>query len=104
MISGIQAGRYHIGSFLPSESLYMLAAATQTRDLGNGVTLAPGDRLAGVTVKLAGGAASVKGSIVNGGTRRFRVHLVPALKERADNPVYFYETVAARRLIPYYLM
>jgi hypothetical protein len=96
MISGIQPGRYHIRCFLPSESLYMLAAATQTRDLGNGVTLASGDRLAGVTVKLAEGAASVKGSIVNGGTRRFRIHLVPAERERADNQVYFYETVAAR--------
>jgi hypothetical protein len=96
-IGGIQPGYYHVGCFLPSESLYLRAITTRTQNLSKeGLRLAPADRVSGVTVTLAEGAAAVSGRVANSNSKRFRVHLVPSDKERGDDPAYFYEIVAAR--------
>lgn len=61
--------------------------------------LASGQRAGGVTIRLAEGAASLRGRVVAGETTplppRVRVHLVPAAAERADDPLYFYEAAVA---------
>lgn len=57
-------------------------------------TLKPGERLDGLTITLAQGAASVRGNIiVNKGetpAEKLYVYLVPAEKEKADDPLRFY--------------
>lgn len=57
-------------------------------------TLKPGDRLNGLTITLAQGAASLRGHIAlsKGETlgEKLQVYLVPAEKEAADNPLRYY--------------
>jgi hypothetical protein len=94
-IGGIQPGRYYFGGFLPGESLYVKAITAPTRDLSKeGLTLSSGDRVTGITVTFVEGAASVKGSIINAGSRRFRVHLVPREGYRAEGSIFYYEGLA----------
>jgi hypothetical protein len=95
---GIRPGRYQLVSFLPDKSLFVRSVAIQTsngqRDLArDGITLASGDRLAGVIVTASRGAASLAGSIAGGSGRRLRIHLVPKERERSDQPVYYYESL-----------
>jgi hypothetical protein len=86
-------------SFAPSENANtkagkpLDAARTWT-------TLKPGDRLNGLTILLAQGAASLRGHIaLSAGeslAEKMNVYLVPAEKEAADNPLRFYfESVTA---------
>jgi hypothetical protein len=86
-------------SFAPSETANtkagkpLDAARTWT-------TLKPGDRLNGLTIILAQGAASLRGQIaLSDGeslAEKMNVYLVPAEKEAADNPLRFYvESVTA---------
>ncbi|HEX5873891.1 MAG TPA: carboxypeptidase-like regulatory domain-containing protein, partial [Pyrinomonadaceae bacterium] len=59
-------------------------------------TLKPGERLNGLTITLAQGAASVRGQIAlsEGETlpEKLHVYLVPAEKEGAEDPLRFYDT------------
>ena len=80
-------------SFVPAESANAKAGkpldAARTR-----TTLKPGDRLTGLTITLAQGAASVRGHInlSKGETlaEKLYVYLVPAERETADDPLRFY--------------
>jgi hypothetical protein len=79
--------------FMPSET----ASAKTGKALDAArtwTTLKPGDRLSGLTITLARGAASLRGHIdlSKGETRaeKLYVYLVPAEREAADDPLRFY--------------
>jgi hypothetical protein len=80
-------------SLMPSE-----AASTKTGKpldaARTWTTLKPGDRLSGLTITLAQGAASLRGHIAlsKGETpaEKLFVYLVPAEREAADDPLRFY--------------
>ena len=59
----------------------------------NGIALKFGERITGVTVTLAGGAASFRGTVQTAGGNvppKLYVHLVPAEKENADDVLRFF--------------
>jgi len=104
-IRPMDAGRYRLHADLPSENFFVraitLPAPTQTAKLvdlaRNGIDLKPGERLAGVSVTAAEGAAGLSGRVVPvkaGGSlpSSLRVHLVPAEKETDDEVLRFFET------------
>jgi hypothetical protein len=67
----------------------------------NGVPLKPGERVSGITVTIAEGAASLRGRVARekGGTRlpaKLAVHLVPMETLSADDVLRYGETVAER--------
>jgi hypothetical protein len=73
-----------------------MTGATPANDPRNGVTLKSGDRVDGLTITLATGAAGLKGKIIPaGGARlpsRLRAHLVPAETSAKDDLLRFAET------------
>jgi hypothetical protein len=106
-INSIEAGRYHIEPGSISEDWFIravtLPAAAQGRPpvdaARSGLIVRTGDRIKGVTVTIAEGAAALRGRILpsSEGSRlpdRLRVHLVPAEKESADDALRFAETAA----------
>ena len=59
----------------------------------NGLTLKAGERLDGVVVSVAEGAAALDGKVVNSKTNApLRVHLIPAERERAEDVLRYAET------------
>ncbi|HEX5082999.1 MAG TPA: carboxypeptidase-like regulatory domain-containing protein [Blastocatellia bacterium] len=105
-LGGLNAGRFRITADLPDDGWYIRAitqpssgAAKKPIDAArNGITLKSGERLSGVEVVLAEGAASLKGSVVpaNEGARlpsRMRVHLIPAEVSAADDVTRYAETM-----------
>jgi hypothetical protein len=120
----LEPERYHLSIRLFDEALYVRAiqlpgsaapaptpraasanaqrAATAVANaaLRDFLDLKPGQQLSGVGVRLAEGAASFGGHLVAAeGTpappfSQLRVHLVPQERERADDPLRFYETGA----------
>ena len=80
-------------SFVSSETASTKAG--KTRDAARTwTTLKPGDRLNGLTITLAQGAASLRGQIAlsKGETpaQKLYVYLIPAEREMADDPLRFY--------------
>ena len=55
-------------------------------------TLKPGDRLSGLTITLAQGAASFSGQVAEERSEELFVYLVPAEKERAEDALRFFGT------------
>jgi len=114
-ISGLDPSRYFISSGLPDENWYFksitapVATAGKdsvgpvaTYDVGrNGLALKSGDRVSGLVVTIANGAASLRGSLKaeNESLRapaRMVVHLVPAEPAAADDVLRFAEVPAGR--------
>ena len=114
-ISGLDPSRYFISSGLPDENWYFksitapVATAGRdsvgpmaTYDVGrNGLAVKSGDRVSGLVVTIANGAASLRGSLKaeNESLRapaRMVVHLVPAEPAAADDVLRFAEVPAAR--------
>ncbi|MEP7337177.1 MAG: carboxypeptidase-like regulatory domain-containing protein [Acidobacteriota bacterium] len=108
-IGGLQAGRHFLEGQLPGEHLYIKsivwtsapAATPAARQAGsNGLTLKAGDKLSGVQVVVAEGAAGVKGKLTapdaKGGKlpARVRVYLLPAEPEAKDDLLRFAEVKA----------
>jgi hypothetical protein len=99
-IYGLGAGRYRIEPRLP-ESWYvrsiMLSATQKQPDLAStGLALSSGQRVTDLTVTLAEGAAGLRGKVVPASENtsvppRFRVHLVPAEAESADDVLRYAE-------------
>ncbi|HWQ36580.1 MAG TPA: carboxypeptidase-like regulatory domain-containing protein [Blastocatellia bacterium] len=110
LLRNLEAGRWRINALLPGESWYVraislskapasapvrkTAAATQPSAASvinvarDGFSLRAGEKLKGLTVTLAEGAASLKGKVVTDGAKpagRIGVYLVPAEKESADD-------------------
>jgi hypothetical protein len=114
-ISGLDPSRYFISSGLPDENWYYKSIAApvatagrdsvgpvKTYDAGrNGLALKSGDRVSGLVVTIANGAAGLRGSLKaeNENLRapaRVVVHLVPAEPAAADDVLRFAEVSAGR--------
>src|SRR5262245_1197718 len=99
-VRNLRPGRHRIDAELPSENWYLktitMTGATPAIDPRNGVTLKSGDRVTGLTITLATGAAGLKGKIIPaGGARlpsRLRAHLIPADPPAKDDLLRFAET------------
>ena len=109
LLRNLEAAHYRLTAQLPSENWYVRAItlpgagrARQVVDAArNGLTLKSGERVAGLTVTLAEGAAVVSGRVVAAaeGARlpgRLRVHLVPVEREGADDPLRYTEILAGK--------
>jgi protocatechuate 3,4-dioxygenase beta subunit len=103
-IEMLEAARYHLEMKLPSDDWYIRSVtlpadspATKPQNAAlNGIALKAGDHLAGMTVKIAEGAAGLRGRIVPAteGARLpdgLQVHLIPAEKEAAEDTLRFAE-------------
>jgi hypothetical protein len=100
-IRNLRPGRHRMDIELPSENWFLktmtMTGATPANDPRNGLSLKSGDRVAGLTITLATGAAGLKGKIIPaGGSRlpsRLRAHLVPAEPLAKDDLLRFAETI-----------
>jgi protocatechuate 3,4-dioxygenase beta subunit len=101
----LEAGRYRLHAQLPSEHWYvkalrlMPAKSTATRITpinlaATGIALGGGEKLTGVMMTIAEGAAELRGRVTGQNLpSRLRVHLVPAEKEAADEVLRYAEFV-----------
>jgi len=104
VLRDLAAGRYRVEAHLPTDDWYVRAVTlnvagrkAQTNVSSNGFTLKSGERIESLTVKLADGAAGIRGRIVTAGDGtlrydRLHVHLVPSAREYADDAAYFAES------------
>ena len=100
----LNIGRYHLGAQLLDDNWYIRsitmpgapvktantktpAKATMVDVARNGLNLKSGDKLTGLTVKVAEGAAAIKGKVKSEEPLppMLRVYIVPVEKERADD-------------------
>lgn len=100
-IRGLKAGRYRLETLLPDEGWYIKAvklrgAPTVSGDIGrSGVMLKSGERLTGVQVAVATGAAKLKGKVVVGAkpSGQIRVYLIPAEAEMREELLRYAEAL-----------
>ncbi|HEX4945143.1 MAG TPA: carboxypeptidase regulatory-like domain-containing protein [Blastocatellia bacterium] len=105
-VRDLEPGRYRLTSQLPSDHWYIKAltlpaparaAAAKPAALSfaaSGLTLKSGEKLSGVTMALAEGAAAVNGRLEGKKpAARMRIFLVPAEKEAADDVLRYHEVV-----------
>jgi hypothetical protein len=114
-ISGLEPSRYFISLGLPDENWYAKSIDTPATTAGkdsakpvaaydvgrNGLELKWGDRMTGLIVTIADGAASLRGNLKaeNESLRapaRMVVHLVPAEPAAADDALRYYEVPMGR--------
>jgi hypothetical protein len=115
LIRNLQTGRHRVIAQLPDENWYVRAISmegkptapparkTPTRVITDvardGVTLKPGEKLAGMTVTIATGAAAVKGRVVaeqDGKlSGKVRAYLIPAEKEAAEDTLRYAQANAS---------
>ena len=105
VVHRLVAGRYHIGADIPEDWFVRKITTTGVTpakppiDVSReGVAIAAGQRLGGLSIEVSEGAAGLRGRLVSDGGKkgsmtRNRVHLVPAEPESADNALRFYEAV-----------
>jgi hypothetical protein len=106
-LGGLAAGRFRIKADLPDEGWYIRAvtqpasgAAKKSIDASrNAITLKSGEKLSGVEMIIAEGAASLNGRAVPANEEsklpsRIRVHLIPAELSAADDVLHYVETMA----------
>jgi Carboxypeptidase regulatory-like domain len=112
-IASLEAGTYHIESQLPADNWYVRSmtiaraapapgrAAAQPAgvNVSTGIVLKPGNKLTGVKLVVAEGAAGLQGRIVaekEGATlpSRLRIHLVPSETTAANELLRYAETEA----------
>lgn len=111
-LRGLFSGVYRLITNLPNSNLYLKEiklgaeaksrASTQPRasitpsvDLGrNGIALQAGEKISGVTLTIAEGAASVQGKVsgLNAADSAWKVHLIPAEAAQADDVIRYAET------------
>ncbi len=102
-LRNLEAGRHRVIAQLPDENWYFRAISVEGKPPApaarrtaapapvnvarNGVTLKPGEKLSGMNVTIAEGAAGLKGQVDQGGgaSGKIRAHLIPAEKEAADD-------------------
>jgi hypothetical protein len=104
VLRDLAAGRYRVEARLPTDDWYVRAVTlnvagreAQTNVSGDGFMLRAGERVESLTVKLADGAAGIRGRIVTAGGvtlryDRLRVYLVPSARADADDAAYFAES------------
>jgi hypothetical protein len=100
-LRGLAVGRYRVAAQLPDASWYLKSLALTPANPAvadparNGLAVKAGEKLSGLTVTVATGAASVKGTVkAAAGARlpaRLRVHLLPAEAEAKDEVLRFAE-------------
>ena len=104
-LNGLKAGRHFLELQLPDEHWFVKsvllpaapAANPSAREAGrNGVLLKAGEKLTGLSVTLAEGAAGLKGNVTSIGKLppRLRIHLLPAEPEAKDDLLRFAEVSA----------
>jgi hypothetical protein len=111
-LRNLEAGRHRVVAQLPDENWFVRAISVEGRSPApsarraatpapvniarNGVTLKPGEKLAGMTVTIAEGAAGLKGQVDqgSGASGKIRVHLIPAEKEAADDMLRYAQATA----------
>ena len=98
LLKNLPPGRYYFNSQHFAKDWYLKSlsfVSSRTLDAARTwTTLKPGDRLNGLTITLAQGAASLRGQIAlsKGETpaQKLYVYLIPAEKEMVDDPLRFY--------------
>ncbi len=104
-LNGLKSGRHFLELQLPDEHWFVKSAQLPTasatnpgaREAGrNGITLKGGEKVTGLAVTLAEGAAGLKGRVTATGKlpSRLRVHLLPAESEAKDDVLRFAEVRA----------
>jgi Carboxypeptidase regulatory-like domain len=106
LLQGLEAGRYRIETRMLDEAWYVRAVTLPRAgrtpgsiDAGRtGFAAKPGERVDGLTVLVAEGAASLRGRVVaetKGASLpdRLRVHLIPAEQDAGDDTLRFEEAV-----------
>jgi hypothetical protein len=104
-LRGVAAGRFRIKADLPEDGWYVRAVTQPTPGAGkkpadaslNGIAVKAGEKLSGVEVVIAEGAASLNGRVVPGKDAsrlpaRLRVYLIPAEVSAADDVLRYAET------------
>ena len=94
-LKNVEAGRYWVNTDLPDENWYIRAitqaVSPKPVDISRaGLTLKQGEKLSGIEMIIAHGAASLSGKVVPAGEgaplpKRLRVHLIPAETTAADD-------------------
>jgi len=74
-------------------------ARTESNNARNGIAIRSGEKISGITIAIAEGAASLRGRVAaaEGQTLApgLRVYLVPTERENSDNPLRFFEDAVA---------
>jgi carboxypeptidase family protein len=104
-LRGLAAGRFRIKADLPDDGWYVRAITQPAPGAGkkpvdaslNGIAVKAGEKLSGVEVVIAEGAASLNGRVVPAKEAsklpsRLRVHLIPAEVSAADDVLRYAET------------
>ena len=106
VLKNIEPGRVRVETDLPGETWYLRAitqkvsAAPKPVDASqNGVEVKSGEKVSGVELTIAEGAASLKGKVVPANenaklSKRIRVHLIPAEVTAANETLRYYEKIA----------
>jgi Carboxypeptidase regulatory-like domain len=105
ILSGLAAGRFRIKADLPDDGWYVRAITQPAPGAGkkpsdasrDGIAVKAGEKLSGVEVVIAEGAASLKGRVVpekeaSKLPSRLRVHLIPSEVSAADDVLRYAET------------
>ena len=101
-VKNLEAGRYRVNTDLPDESWYIRAitqaATPKPIDVSrSGLTLKQGEKISGIEITIAQGAASLSGRVVPSREgaqlpKRLRVHLIPAEAAAADDLLRYAES------------
>lgn len=106
VLKNVEPGRIRIETDLPDENWYLRAmtqkssAAPKPVDASqNGVNVKAGEKVSGVELTIAEGAASLKGKVVPANEnakllKRIRIHLIPAEVAAANETLRYYEKIA----------
>jgi len=106
VLKNIEPGRVRVETDLPGETWYLRAitqkvsAAPKPVDASqNGVDVKSGEKVSGVELTIAEGAAGLKGKIVPANEnaklpKRIRIHLIPAEMTSANEALRYYEKIA----------
>ncbi len=88
-LPSLEAGQYRLQLNLPGDGWYAKSIAPPAGKTS--LTLAAGEKLSGVVVTLAEGAAQIRGKWQGKVTGKMRVHLVPADVAAANDVLRYYE-------------
>ena len=99
----MSAGMYRLAANLPSDFWYLKAITFPSKTIKidvarQGIYVRPGDKLTGVSMLIAEGAASIQGKIIAAPDQklssRIRVYAIPVSIQEADNLTRYYDVVS----------